>query len=199
MTDNSILIIANCQSILETKLGTKIDDFNNIARINNYKIGGYEEFVGTKTDIWINGANSKLAIPDIIPERIVVTLPSKVFDKNKANILSYVSKKLNMNQNKFLLVPNEDILNYENEVDNNRLTTGLYSIMWALKNYENIYIHGFDFFINSKSHYFDSKLINFMNEKFISKGYKHDNQREYSFVNNLIKEKKIKRLTDIDD
>ena len=103
MTDNSILIIANGQSILETKLGAKIDDFNNIARINNYKIGGYEEFVGTKTDIWINGANSKLAVPDITPERIVVTLPSKVFDKNKANILSYVSKKLNMNQVQVML------------------------------------------------------------------------------------------------
>ena len=199
MTDSSILIIANGQSILETKLGTKIDDFNNIARINNYKIEGYEEFVGTKTDIWINGANSKLAILDIIPEKIIVALPSKVFDKNEANILSYVSKKLNMSQNKFLLVPNKDILNYENEVDNNRLTTGLYSIMWALKNYENIYIHGFDFFINSKSHYFDSKLINFMNEKILNKGHKHDNQRENGFVNNLIKEKKIKRLTDIDD
>ena len=92
-----------------------------------------------------------------------------------------------------------EILDHENTVGHSRLTTGLYAVMWALKNYEDIYIHGFDFFINSKSHYYDSKLMNFVNENILNKGHKHDNQKEYDFINDLIDKNKIKRLVKTND
>ena len=104
-----------------------------------------------------------------------------------------------MKYEKFLLIPKDDILNYESVVGHARLTTGLYAIMWALKNYEDIYIYGFDFFINSKSHYYDSKLTNFVNENILNKGHKHDNKKERDFVNSLIYKNKIKRLVNISD
>jgi len=196
--NNTILIIGNGSSILNQKLGEKINEFSNIARINNYQINGYEDYVGSKTNIWINGANSKLILPRLIPDEIFVFLPFKIYLKKEPNVDLYVSSRLKLNKNKFNIVSKNDILNYENELNSNRLTTGLYAIMWALNKYENIYIHGFDFFINSKSHYYDSKLTHFINEKILNKGYKHDNEKESRFVNNLIGKNKIKRLIDID-
>jgi len=199
VTNKSILIIANGQSILESKLKNQIDNFDTVARINNYKISGYEPFLGSKTNIWFNGANSKLTTPEKIPGRVVVAIPSRVFLIHEENILPYVSKRINMKNKKFILIPKDDILNYESIVGHTRLTTGLYAIMWALKNYKDIYIHGFDFFINSKSHYYDSKLTNFVKENILNKGHKHDNQKECDFVNSLIDKNKIKRLANVND
>ena len=63
MNDKSVLVIGNGESILNQRLQKKIDSFNTILRINNYIIKDFESFVGTKTDIWFNGANSKLVSP----------------------------------------------------------------------------------------------------------------------------------------
>ena len=114
--------------------------------------------------------------------------------RHEKNIENYITKRLNLDSNKITLLPKNQIEDYERTVNHNRLTTGLYSIMWAIDNYNKIYIHGFDFFLNSKSHYYDSKLMNFFNNKILNKGHKHDNKKEYDFIINLIKKEKIKRL-----
>jgi len=199
MINKSILIIGNGQSILNNDFQNQIDNFDTVLRINNYKINGYEQFLGSKTDIWFNGANSKLVAPYKIPKKIVVAIPSSIFLKHKNNIMTYVSKRINVGNKKILLIPENEILDHENTVGHPRLTTGLYAVMWSLKNYEDIYIHGFDFFINSKSHYYDSKLMNFVNENILNKGHKHDNQKEYDFINDLIDKNKIKRLVKTND
>ena len=47
---NSILI-GNGKSILGRSLGSKIDDFDNVIRLNNFKIKGFEDDLGKKTTI----------------------------------------------------------------------------------------------------------------------------------------------------
>ena len=194
MNNKSILLIGNGESILKNKLQDKIDAFDNVLRINNYQIKGYESFLGTKTNIWFNGANSKLTIPETIPEKIIVAIPSIIFLRHQNNIQTYISNRVKVDNKEIILIPKNKIEVYEGIVNHNRLTTGLYSIMWALNNYDNIYIHGFDFFINSKAHYYDSKLMTFVNNKILNKGHKHNTEKEYNFIKNLIDGKKIRRL-----
>ena len=80
-------------------------------------------------------------------------------------------------------------------VGHSRLTTGLYSILWSLDNYEKIIIHGFDFFQNSKGHYYDNILSKTLNRfNIIKRGKKHNNKTEKQFVNNLIKNNKVVTL-----
>jgi len=194
MNNKSIIIIGNGQSILNNELQDEIDAFDIVVRINNYKINGYEHYLGTKTDIWFNGANSKLSIPEYIPNKVIVAIPSMIFLHQKDNIQTYISKRVGINDDKITLIPKKQIESYEKIVNHNRLTTGLYSILWAINNYDNIYIHGFDFFINSKAHYYDSKLMTFVNNNIVNKGHKHDNDKEYNFINHLLDENKIRRL-----
>ena len=59
---NILLIIANGPSALKEKLGDRIDQFNAIGRINNYTTNNFEKFIGSKTNIWFNGANQRLKI-----------------------------------------------------------------------------------------------------------------------------------------
>ena len=49
---NKILIIANGPSILNENFGSAIDNFNEVARINNYQIDGFHKHIGSKTTIW---------------------------------------------------------------------------------------------------------------------------------------------------
>ena len=194
--NNSILIIGNGQSILENKFGNIIDQYPLVARINNYKIENYENKIGTRTDIWINGANSKLKKRIEYPNKILVFIPSQIL-KKKTNQKNYVSKRLQLDANKFEIVSLTSIESFEKKIQHNRLTTGMYSLLWAMENFENVTIHGFDFFINSKSHYYNSKLSSFFNQFILNKGYKHNNKKEKEFVENMIKIKKIKKLIDI--
>ena len=196
MNDKSILVIGNGESILEKRLQKKIDSFNTIVRINNYIIKDFELFVGTKTDIWFNGANSKLVSPIIMPKKVVVAPPSEIIIKHQENLKHYIARRVGQDYNNLTLLTLEEIRRYEAEVGSKRLTTGLYAIKWALNNFKKVYIHGFDFFINSKAHYYDSKLMNFVNNKILNKGHKHNNEHERDYVEKLINNKEIKLLND---
>ena len=193
-----ILIIANGESILNNDYGEFIDKHPLVARINNYQIKGFEKQIGSKTDIWFNGANSKLKLQSAKYSDIIVLMPSQVILKKEADLNGHVSKRLKLNKEEYTTVSLSNIQTFENQVGYNRLTTGLYSILWALKNYNEVIIHGFDFFQESKAHYYDNSLSKLLiKNNIIKKGQKHNNILEKQFVNNLISENKIKTLENI--
>jgi len=195
---DSILIIANGESILNNDYGEFIDKHPLVARINNYQIKGFEKQIGSKTDIWFNGANSKLKLQSAKYSDIIVLMPSQVILKKEADLNGHVSKRLKLNKEEYTTVSLSNIQTFENQVGYNRLTTGLYSILWALKNYNEVIIHGFDFFQESKAHYYDNSLSKLLiKNNIIKKGQKHNNILEKQFVNNLISENKIKTLENI--
>ena len=84
---------------------------------------------------------------------------------------------------------------YEKQLGVMRPTTGTSSILWALGNYKIVIIHGFDFFIDSKTHYNE----NFINKWLIDiglnkKGVKHDMDAEKKYINTKIQENKVIQL-----
>ena len=104
---------------------------------------------------------------------------------------------MNIESNKYSLVPIETMLSYEKNSGIKRLTTGTASILWAIDNFETVVIYGFDFFIESKAHYNDNFIIKWLNKIGINKkGKKHDMKKEKSYINKLIKEKKVIQLKD---
>ena len=195
---DNILIIANGESILNNDYGDFIDKHPLVARINNYQTKGFEKQIGSKTDIWFNGANSKLKLQSAKYSDIIVLMPSQVILKKEADLNGHVSKRLKLNKEEYTTVSLSNIQTFENQVGYNRLTTGLYSILWAFKNYNEVIIHGFDFFQESKAHYYDNSLSKLLiKNNIIKKGQKHNNILEKQFVNNLINKNKIKTLKDI--
>jgi hypothetical protein len=49
----SVLLIGNSDINKDKKYGNKIDEFDIVVRMNRYKIEGYEEYLGTKTNTWV--------------------------------------------------------------------------------------------------------------------------------------------------
>ena len=194
---NSILIIANGPSTLKRKFGDIIDKFENIARINNYEISGFENYIGSKTGIWFNGGNQKLKPrPDFKGETIVF-IPYEILEKKADKIVERTSKRLKLNSNQYTLVSKEKMKYFEELSNIQSPTPGLNSILWSLDNYKRIFIHGFDFFLKGKEHYYDSSIRKkIANLKIVGTAKKHDNEAERLFVQGLVQEKRIVQLTE---
>ena len=190
-----ILIIGNGRSVLDYSFGEQINKFTVVGRINNYSTKKYEDYVGHKTDIWFNGANQNLKKRKTIPSEVVVFIPPEILHRKGETINHRISKKLNISKEKYSLVPLETMEQYEKQLGVMRPTTGTSSILWALGNYKIVIIHGFDFFIDSKTHYNE----NFINKWLIDiglnkKGVKHDMDAEKKYINTKIQENKVIQL-----
>jgi len=195
INENDILIIGGGKSILNSEIGSVIDSFPTIGRINNYETKNYAKYIGSKTDIWFNGANQGLKINIHIPQRVVVLIPPEILKNKGAMIHDRISRRLNTK--KYELVPKENMDKFESDVKSQRLTTGTNSILWALENFNRVFIHGFDFFIDSKTHYNDSKVKTWLIENgILNKAQKHNTSKEKLYVENLISQGKIIKLVD---
>jgi hypothetical protein len=190
-----ILVIGGGKSVLDYEIGSIIDTFPNIGRINNYQTKGYEVNIGSKTNIWFNGANQGLKINTHIPPRVVVLIPPKILVKKGAKIHDRIIRRLNTKE--YELVSKNKMDKFENNVKSQRLTTGTNSVLWSLENFNRVFIHGFDFFIDSKTHYNDSKIKTWLIEYgIIKKAQKHDISKEKHYIENLISQGKIIKLVD---
>ena len=194
--NETILIIANGPSILKNKFGYEIDKFDEVARINNYKTDNFSEYIGKKTTIWLNGTNKNLKCHKNPPKKIFVFVPYEILEKKEARVLERTPKRLKLKPNQYTLLDKEKMKYYEKISMIKRPTTGFNSILWAIENYKKVIIHGFDFFQDSKEHYYDSYISKkIANLKIMKKAEKHDNIAEKEFVENLLLNKKIIKLS----
>ena len=192
---NEILIIGNGRSVLDHSFGKQINKFSIVGRINNYSIDNYAEYVGGKTDIWFNGANKNLKRQKVIPNEIVVFIPPEILRRKKKKVYDQISNRLHIDKKYYSLIPLEVMENYEKITGVKRPTTGTASILWAVENFEKVLIHGFDFFIDSKSHYNDNFITKWLIEKGINKkGGKHNMMEEKIYIEKLIQDKKVIQL-----
>ena len=192
---NEILIIGNGRSVLEYFFGKQINTISIVGRINNFAIRNYSEYIGQRTDIWFNGANQNLKRQKVIPNEVVVFIPPGILRRKKEKIHDRISRRLHINKEKYSLIPLETMENYEILTGVKRPTTGTSCILWAIENFEKVIIHGFDFFIDSKSHYNDNFITKWLIDWGINKkGGKHNMMAEKIYIEKLIQDKKVIQL-----
>ena len=190
-----ILIIGNGRSVLDHSFGEQINAIPIVGRINNFSVENYSEYVGVKTDIWFNGANQNLKRQKVIPNEVVVFIPPGILRRKKEKIHDRISRRLHIDKEKYFLIPLETMENYEILTGVKRPTTGTSCILWAVENFEKVIIHGFDFFIDSKSHYNDNFITKWLIDWGINKkGGKHNMMAEKIYVEKLIQNKKVIQL-----
>lgn len=193
LKDASILIIGNGPSAANHEMGKAIDKFDQIIRINNFVTKHMESQVGSRTDIWVNGANQGLKKRSDIPEKILVMIPPVVLNRKGDAIYSRVEKRLGTKN--YSLLPLEIMAEMESSCGLDRPTTGFFAIYFFYLLGLDVTLHGFDFFVGSTAHYFDSPLKRWLKEKgLIKKAAKHDVSGEKEFVETLIQQGKLKVL-----
>ena len=169
---NEILIIGNGRSVLDNSFGEKINQFPVVGRINNYSTIEFEEYVGHKTDIWFNGANQNLKKRKEMPKEVVVFIPVEILQRKKEKIHDRITKRLYIPKEKYSLIPLD-----------------------TMERYEKLFIHGFDFFIDSKTHY-NENIINkwLIDWGIYKKAGKHNMIAEKQYIEKLIRDNKVTPL-----
>ncbi len=193
LKDASILIIGNGPSAARHEMGQEVDKFDQIIRINNFVTDHMESRVGSRTDIWVNGANQGLKKRMTPPEKILVMIPPVVLNHKGQAIHGRIQKRLGTKN--YSLLPLEIMSEMETSCGLDRPTTGFFAIYFFYLLGLDVTLHGFDFFVGSTAHYFDSPLKRWLKDKgFIKKAAKHDVSGEKEFIEALIHKGQIKVL-----
>ena len=122
-------------------------------------------------------------------------IPPEILCRKKEKIYNRISRRLHIDKEKYFLIPLETMENYEILTGVKRPTTGTSCILWAVENFEKVIIHGFDFFIDSKSHYNDNFITKWLIDWGINKkGGKHNMMAEKIYIEKLIQDKKVIQL-----
>ena len=191
------MLIGNGQSVLQQKWGNLIDSFPTIGRINNYSTSGFEDYVGSQTHIWFNGANQRLKTRKDPPKIIVVFVPAEVQRQKGDTIHRRIENRLGIPRSRYNLISLSEMEKFEKDTGINRPTTGTSAILCAITQFKKVYIHGFDFFIDSGGHYNDRYLTQLLTKMgILKKGGKHDLIHEKQYIELLLTTRKIFLLAD---
>lgn len=156
MDKKRIIIVGNSPTILSSKMGDVIDKFDTVVRFNNFVTSGYEESVGSKTDIWAIGTSSSILSRDPNDFREVWYKSSTPQTKLEAKFTGPIPKEkmVLLDDPPYSFDPDTGIA----ELSMDNPSTGFRAIMTALRNYEEVTVHGFSFFQETEGkfykHYF---------------------------------------------
>lgn len=190
----SLLIIGNGPSAATKKLGSHIDDFDLVVRINNYVTHGMEDMVGSRTDIWVNGANQGLKKRQDLPEKILVMIPPVELKRKGEAIYPRIEQRLGTDN--YTMLSLDIMSDMETSCGLDRPTTGFFAIYFFYLLGLDITLHGFDFFVGSTAHYFDGPIRRWLKEHgLIKKAAKHNVSGEKNFIETLIQRGQIKTLS----
>lgn len=160
MEKSTTLLVGNGPSLLNKKNGDLINGFTTVVRFNSYTTTLYEEYVGSKTDIWfltpiVNNKdyNFSKVYFHYWNNRDKCFLHPKYYNlKNTYNNVEMVSDSM-LTQ----------IKNYSYKATGthyNFFSTGLIAIFIMLNNHSNITLTGFDWWdpTQPQKHYYDPDL-----------------------------------------
>lgn len=207
-----VILIGNGCSAAEHKLGQKIDtEFDLVIRMNRFVTKGFEEFVGTKTDVWavtdnyyvhhIVNKNKEQTIEGIsninsIPNILTWTPDFKGNYISRYNS-AYDEKITHLNSDYHI----EKHVKSKIDLGTRWPTLGLIIIYYCLLNKWDTNIYGFD--NKSKKykylHYYDVGDPKWLTDNYYSnftdnqgKRKDHDDNLEANLIKELIKNKELK-------
>lgn len=208
--NKSIVIMGNGASLKNSGLGNKIDEFDEVVRINDWKTRGFENDAGTKTTIWGLYNPIKGAVNFISGYRGYGYSKDEIIDiADSIREIWYICwKEDNLLESWKLNTPIKQLKLYDRIKRHQSIefskkiskiiyppTTGFNLICTMSSIYDKIYLAGFDFAGTTQPnmtnhHYYGKKKLKDVLEREI-----HNPHLEYEIVKRMIGEGKIEFLT----
>lgn len=181
-----VVIVGNGPSVLDSLKGEMIDSFDIIVRFNNFKIKGFEKHVGSKTNYWFNTISNHK--PEDYSNISKLIWHSWHWDE-KTDVKYKEVKSLHSFKIFDISKTNKSIIEEIQEYTGNKLyfnySTGAIAIWMLLKEHNEVYITGFDWWNKNVKHHYHNNS---------QRGNIHKPDEEYKFISKLIKENKLKFL-----
>tara|TARA_R110002020_G_scaffold44998_3_gene129151 strand:- start:145 stop:765 length:621 start_codon:yes stop_codon:yes gene_type:complete len=205
---SKVLLVANGPSAIEKKLGNRIDsdEFDKVIRFNRWLFNEngeehketYSEFIGTRCDYWVINdlhlTETKLGITKRdLYEMVLVVIPKFKFF-NQDTISNIEQQYSNI---KFLPKEYEDSVNNISDFSPKWPSTGIMGIHFALNHFDEVYLHGFDFYDSKYDnlHYFEDKNAPHGLNKFkFNPSSDHTPETEKNYINHILKNHNVKFL-----
>ena len=175
--NKNVLIIGNAGYMLDHKIGPIIDDFKgDIVRFNMYLIAGFESFVGTRCDYWFTDDISRKIRKHIV-ENIVFT--GNRLNKHTKDLIEQLGTGASW-------VGNEVVENCKKQIGYHGPTSGVMAISYFLQKGYNVFIHGFDFFMNDDIIHYYQNLSKQETKKLLKEiRHYHSGEHEKKWVDGL--------------
>ncbi len=144
----NVILVGNGKSVLDKKLGTDIDKFDIVVRFNNFQLEGFEEYVGSKTDIIARRACDDIRLHKVVNEKPKI-LTFVAYSRWSTGMLKVARDVKGYYGSTCEIVPLEickktgEKLNLDQPI-NESCSVGILAIDYFLKKYSKIYLHGFD-------------------------------------------------------
>ena len=214
-----VIIVGNSPSILLEKNGSFIDSHDIVIRINKCVTKGFEEYIGSKTDIWATSYNDRHYSETFVPDnyeqlsyiwkrapKIKLVLPDSPEILEEIMYKGHGSKRNRWGVSRISV---EDWWNtYKIKEFKAEPCTGLLTILTATRFFNDITILGFTFNQEKKDkdvtwyyreseadregkHYEDQWAVKQKKGKFVSEGVA---KQKRAVIKQLINEKKINEL-----
>lgn len=171
---DSILLVGNGPSALKFKAGSIINNIPLVCRFNSFKIIGYEEYVGTKSDIWVTCLGKKHTMKR---QHMFSEIYYPLLQKNYIELCK--------------VIPNSKCFSPEVYEEASMLngkyfypSSGLMATVFFINKGYDVLLHGFDFFQGNVHHYCDSQKM----------GNNHSPENELLAFDKLFKENKVRFL-----
>lgn len=162
------LIIGNGTSVLDVERGEEIDKFDTVVRFNSYKTKGYEKHVGQKTDIWATCNLQHINKIDTYKE--VIAHSWSVGEDN-----CKIYKQLNDKRGDTWKIPADLWRRLKQDYGVYHPSTGLLVIFLMLERYDEVWLHGFDWWNREEHHYSDRQ----------PRGHLHKPNQELEIIKSL--------------
>lgn len=155
--ETSIIIIGNGEGVLENKNGPLIDSFDTIVRLGRYVTKGFEDYVGSKTDI-ISTIYWKLDIQRLKNNKVILNVPLR-YQESFLEGRKYIDTKYAKYKKNIIYLNNEsdvqglidayqEVMPPFKDIKNINFSLGFKTIYFIRKLFpdKKIYTTGFDFF-----------------------------------------------------
>lgn len=165
----SCCVLGNSGSVLESEEGEKINSLDFIIRNNFGPTRGYEKHVGNRTDLRVVNIHGFVYLYDLEHrEKVREKFPEEDFEflwkvenetiVDRHNIGIRSGRDIFDRNNNRLIRMSDNFIDLEKR-ENLNLTTGLVSILIGCSLFEEVYVHGFDFYSsNYPDHYFEKSV-----------------------------------------
>lgn len=190
---NSIVVIGNGPSCLNAKLGYKINEFEDVVRINNFQFE-FDEYIGNKITIYACSSykiNFREDVHNKVRKVIVydpLGIPSAYAESEKELRLPSLLLQRMLKKYGFNVYPKRPWA-----------STGVVVLMYlmSVKRFNTVYILGFDnTFYKENNYYYDQDNITQSTDQDINvHDTPHSPELERKFIRHWINEGKLKILT----
>lgn len=194
----SFAIIGNGPSLKDQNLGSIIDEYDYIVRVNNYNITGFEKDVGHKINLWGTAASEAYRgiERDIFPENTLTFLNRKTRKNGRLfELIEKAAERLEISSNQLIMLDHSNQMQIEYYSLYPNPCSGLRLIIWLTQVLKvKVSIFGFDFFQSTNTHYYDKEVKSHEKHGDQGKWYSnHDFKWENALTDILMYQGKLKR------